>query len=302
MREKTLIVVVLAIVLNLSLVTASIRDITVTDMLASDRSVFEIINISDIAGEAFPMKLPADATAVNVTGPYNMTNDTQEILVNCTRCNLTISYRLADAAKSENNRTLSFSKTLNFPSVPDRLDFYVLLPAGYAVDSQVTDLQPSLVPPPSSLTTDGKTIIIRWTEKDPELPKQYFVRYHENIGLDAAIATSIIYLFLGIIIGVAATIGFRWYYEKVGILKKPGHKVVIPHTILTPDEKIVLALLKENNNVMNQREIVRELRWSKSKVSQILSNLDYKVIVKRVKFGRNHRVELVKDIDGLGES
>ena len=47
---------------------------------------------------------------------------------------------------------------------------------------------------------------------------------------------------------------------------------------------------------MNQKELVKALDWSKSKVSAIVTNLEYKKIVQREKFGRNYKVELVKEI------
>jgi uncharacterized membrane protein len=70
----------------------------------------------------------------------------------------------------------------------------------------------------------------------------------------------------------------------------------VPASLLTPDEKTIMNLIKENKNQIRQREVVKILDWSKSKVSAVVSNLEYKKIVRREKFGRNYQIELVKDI------
>jgi uncharacterized membrane protein len=48
---------------------------------------------------------------------------------------------------------------------------------------------------------------------------------------------------------------------------------------------------------MNQKDIGKKLEWSKSKVSAIMTNLEYKKIVEREKIGRNYKVELKKELD-----
>ena len=74
---------------------------------------------------------------------------------------------------------------------------------------------------------------------------------------------------------------------------------IIPSSLLSPDEKIVIELLKQKdakNNPVNQKEIGKELNWSKSKVSAILTNLDYKKLIEKEKFGRNYKVKLIKEV------
>jgi predicted transcriptional regulator len=74
---------------------------------------------------------------------------------------------------------------------------------------------------------------------------------------------------------------------------------VVPSSLLSPDEKVIVGFLKKKDakkSPINQKEIGRELGWSKSKVSAVLSNLYYKKIIDREKFGRNYKVKLVKDV------
>ena len=78
--------------------------------------------------------------------------------------------------------------------------------------------------------------------------------------------------------------------------KMKDYDIYSPSSLLSPDEKKVLELLKKNNNKMNQKNIVNDLSWSKSKVSAIMTNLEYKKVVKREKIGRNYTVEVITDL------
>jgi len=71
---------------------------------------------------------------------------------------------------------------------------------------------------------------------------------------------------------------------------------VIPSTLFSPDEKKIIDLLRTDNEKMNQKEIARRLEWSKSKVSAVITNLEYKKVVRREKLGRSFKVELLSDM------
>jgi uncharacterized membrane protein len=84
------------------------------------------------------------------------------------------------------------------------------------------------------------------------------------------------------------------------VLNKQLHKrtavPIISSSLLSPDEKKVIAHLR-GKGFVNQKEIGKEMNWSKSKVSAIISNLSYKKMIEKEKIGRNYKVKLIKDIN-----
>ena len=103
-----------------------------------------------------------------------------------------------------------------------------------------------------------------------------------------------IIIFFSLSIGLSTGIIIQKYYSKkfVEIKDIP----YIPSSLLSPDEKKIISLLKDHNRKMGQKEIGKQLNWSKSKVSAIMSNLQYKEIIKKEKIGRNYNVELLKEV------
>jgi len=146
---------------------------------------------------------------------------------------------------------------------------------------------------------------VSWKEEHPSLPKRYFLKYHEHESLETpfqeikgefsewSVWVIIVFsLLLGWSVGWYGHVYYKQKYREERDLP------YVPSSLLTPDERTILQKIKEQSGEMNQREIGKELNWSKSKVSAILTNLEYKEIVSREKFGRNYKVKLVKEIIG----
>lgn len=231
--------------------------------------------------------------------PEELSNGTLIIPLNCTGCRINISYRLSNAIKRETKDTDSFSRTLNFPKPAKESDYSIHIPPGHIIELYADD--PSIVPSASEIETDGKSIIIRWKEKKPEFPKRYFVKYsnYEQLHIDATdikqeLREPAVWMLMGICAVAGVIIGLMLYSR----IPKKIRKILpyVPSSLLNPDEKKIINLLKDNNNHMNQKEVVKSLDWSKSKVSAIVTNLEYKKIVSREKFGRNYKINLIKEI------
>jgi uncharacterized membrane protein len=293
--EKAAILLLFLIVLNCPVI-AGVQELLVIDQLNVDRSVLTNMTLSRVEGGDFLVRLPDGAYDVRVSRPYEPTNDSLEIPVQCAKCDVDISYRLDDAAKNENNKSISYGRTLVFPIGPAKVRYMVRLPAGNSLTTQ-SSLEPSVVPAPTRITSDGQSIIIQWSDDKPNLPQRYFVSYTEHLEAPYARSWSWLYFLFGLALGVVVSIAYIYFQKRRR--DQPDVRQVIPISLLNPDEQTVLALLKGHKGHMNQREMVHELGWSKSKVSGVLSNLDYKKVTKRVKFGRNYRVEMIKEIEGL---
>jgi uncharacterized membrane protein len=305
--KKILLLALLALMLVLFITFAQgylIDEVRITDALRDDNSVHEnlLMTISNNTNDMFSFNLPEKAGNI-VANDMIYQNSTLEIPLNCASCQLNVSYDLKDVVKKEADGTFSFSRTLNLPKKPARLDYSLALPPGYIIELNAND--PSVVPTSTSMATDGKSVILRWIEQNPELPKGYFVKYKNyeqttlsilDIGKEITESPVLLMCFITFLIGGA--IGFCIFIFSAKNTKKDVASSLpfVPSSLLNPDEKEVINQLKKNNRKMGQKDIVKSLNWSKSKVSAIITNLEYKKIIKREKLGRSYKVELVKEV------
>ncbi|PIN80087.1 hypothetical protein COV13_04155 [Candidatus Woesearchaeota archaeon CG10_big_fil_rev_8_21_14_0_10_32_9] len=296
------IIFTLVIVGNVSAMT--VNSVHLEDLINEDNSIQEsfIINISNNTDKVFTFTLPANAFDLKLNNnKFPIDTNVLNLPLNCQTCLFKIEYTIKDVVNFEGSDVYTFSRTLNFPVVPSVLDYDVKLPIGYVIKSN-NSLEPSIVPSASGISTDGEHIIVKWLQKDPVLPSRYYVSYSnhestENLASEfgneltewPVLVISLVLFLLGGIGGIL----IQKHYKNS---KMKDYDIYSPSSLLSPDEKKVLELLKKNNNKMNQKNIVNDLSWSKSKVSAIMTNLEYKKVVKREKIGRNYTVEVITDL------
>lgn len=278
----------------------SINKVLITDTLSTGGKLTEtlIISITDNNRTEFIFSLPDNSDNITVNNVYIGNNNSLNIPLACKTCEIDISYSLNNVIKLSGS-DLVFSRTLNFPDSPLNMNYSMILPQGYLVDqSGNNSIDPSIVPSPSSIVTNGKNIQINWNQKNPVLPQIFLVRYKMAPIESKPNYTFLIWFALIFIAGgVAGYFASRHIHLKMPKKLSLNPKAyIIPSTLLSPDEKAIIELLKKNKNVMNQKDVVKSLEWSKSKVSAIMTNLDYKKIIEREKHGRNYKVKLIKEI------
>lgn len=283
---------------------ASIGDVAINDTLFEDLSIQESVTLQLLNNtqSSFSFILPEGAAAVSVNGAAAAAeNNTVIVPLACRECRVSIAYVLRDAVQPVSGGSFTFSRTLNLPETPRRLHYAVALPHGYGVGA-AAQTDPSVVPSPTLMTTDGQRIIVTWLQQSPQLPMRYYVLYHglETFGTWQEIRQELgewpVWLLMGfaLLAGTAAGINV----ERQRRARRKGAELPrVPASLLSPDEKTILKALQESKGPMSQKEIGRKLSWSKSKVSAIMSNLEYKKIVKREKVGRNYKVELIKEVE-----
>ncbi len=285
---------------------ATIGAVGINDTLFEDLSVQETVSLQllDNTQASFTFILPEGAVAVAADGHATTTaNGTVTVPLSCTTCQVSIAYALRDAAQPVQGGSFTFSRTLNLPSAPRSLRYTVALPNGYGVGaSDRTD--PPVVPSPTTMTTDGQRIIITWAAQSPQLPIRYYVLYHglESFGTWQEVRQELsewpVWLFMGAALLLGAVAGVALDHRRRAMLRRSRPELpAVPSSLLSPDEKAILAALRGNKGPMSQKEVGRTLGWSKSKVSAIMSNLEYKRIVQREKIGRNYKVALLKDVE-----
>jgi uncharacterized membrane protein len=279
--------------------------VLITDEVRQDLSVFETLNVtvSNNTKDSFVLLLPKESFGITLNGKEVKGTSLVNVSLDCIECSFFIAYNLVAGAKDEGEDFYTFIRTLNLPRSPRELIYRSYLPENYVVGAKGGEDETSIVPQPAAIETDGKRIILVWKEKNPDLPKIYSVKYHGHVEEKSPFndiayelsESSVWILILGSIL-IGAVIGAIIY--KTYILKfKEKDLPYIPGSLLSPDEKKIVMILKKHKNKLIQKEIVKEIAWSKSKVSAVITNLLYKKIVEKEKLGRNYTVMLVKEVE-----
>ncbi len=159
---------------------------------------------------------------------------------------------------------------LLFPGVED-LNLRVYLPEGFRVSAE-----PSISPLPSSISSDGRRIFLDWKFGDVE-EATTFLFYEGD-------EDSFIWLFvLLIFVSAGATIGFLVHKRKSwGSIKG----------VLSKDENLVLDMI--SRNVSKQKDIARNLGFSKSKMSKVVRKLEEKGLVERTPYFKTNILKIKK--------
>jgi len=203
----------------------------------------------------------------------------------------TISYLLEDAIQKsfETVQSFIFQWIITHHENIEQFTTVVTLPSKYELSNQS-----ALEPNADYQSVDGKRF--EWNDYDinefetqiwivrfqvyqapitPQLPPKKGAWY-------GMIGT----FFLGLLIG-----GFTIFYiikSKTDIERK-----VIVETLLSPPEKEIIRIIKNENGVTTQSKICSISAFSKAKVSYYLNELESKGIVKKERWGRMNRIRII---------
>jgi len=129
--------------------------------------------------------------------------------------------------------------------------------------------------------SDGRRIFITWPIENPKVGDSISVSiiYEQMLDLNQVIVAAIALVIIIIMIG------FTIYFRKGRI------KQVLP--VLTESERKVMEILLREKGEVDQRKIVKETDFSKSKVSRILQSLEARGLVERYKRGRANKIKII---------
>jgi len=179
-----------------------------------------------------------------------------------------------------------FSHQFSITDVKNFLEIMVKIPIGTALVEEerleFSGLKP-FYPENGIEGSDGRRIFIRWLFEKPKLGENIniIIVYEKIVSLD----NNIIFYAL-FIISFATIIAFIFFWRY-----RNKAKSILP--ILTESEREVMKIILSSKNVIDQRKIVKETGFSKSKVSRILKNLEERGIIKREKVGRSTKVKFI---------
>ena len=131
--------------------------------------------------------------------------------------------------------------------------------------------------------SDGRRIFIRWFFENPKLGENIniIVVYEKIFSSGNEMSYYLIFIIASIFL---VSLVFLWSIRNKA-------KSIMP--ILTESEREIMKIIINSKNIIDQRKIVKETGFSKSKVSRILKNLEERGIIKREKVGRSTKVKFV---------
>ncbi|MCD6557612.1 MAG: MarR family transcriptional regulator [Candidatus Aenigmarchaeota archaeon] len=185
-----------------------------------------------------------------------------------------------------------FSYPFSIRDPTEEFSLVVKLPIGAMIVEQEKLNQSGMKPySPEDATrgSDGRCIYLSWHKLKPRLGTTFDVSiFFERVELPKSPTT----LLVAIVFLLLAVIFF--------LSRKKSYDVILP--VLTKEERdVVSLLLASGKKQMDQREIVRKIDMSKSKVSRIIKNLEQRGIVKRIRLGRTNKVKLLERVTRKNE-
>ncbi|MHA1959053.1 MAG: helix-turn-helix transcriptional regulator [Candidatus Thorarchaeota archaeon] len=182
-------------------------------------------------------------------------------------------------------------------AVLNNLTFTVMLPE-YGILS--CDCSSPIFPDPIRNFTDGSKIGFLW-EREQILPNQeiaFIVMYDlpvlvvENTVPVVSAETSLLLLLAGVAVGVVSLFVFQKFPTVIERLRTP---MTVTGSIVSSQEELIIEFVKTRGGSCTQREIYRELDFSQSTASMILTSLEDRGLIKRLREGRENIVHIIED-------
>ncbi len=154
----------------------------------------------------------------------------------------------------------------------------------------------SLFPRPTSNYTDGQSLIFVWQVGEilPGQEKVFIVKYDTPMTPTAMQDTSMNNLLWVIVAALGGIIGTIIVERLPNTLKTIRTSNNMAGQSVTDKEELVIRLLNKRGGSCPQREIYRELDMSQSLASMVLSGLEQRGIIKRMRNGRENIVHLIE--------
>jgi uncharacterized membrane protein len=150
-------------------------------------------------------------------------------------------------------------------------------------------------PAADSNYTDGASLAFVWFDDSIQVGQEsvFIIKYQfpnaQPGPLDSFLFESIVIAVLGVIGGIALTIGGPRLYNR---LKRIG---TVKFVGVTSEEEEVLEVIRQKGGSCPQKDLYTEFDMSQAKVSLILNNLEERGLVRRFREGRENVVHIMDD-------
>lgn len=187
---------------------------------------------------------------------------------------------------SHRQRISIFRYTHNFYRPTEEFRLRVVLPKGAGLLNDRNVSAPVISPGGAETGSNGRRIFVEW-RMQPELGET--VNFQVAYQSFSADITPLQALLLALAAAALALVGY------FGYRRMQMEDIENVYEELGEDEIQVVELLRENDGSMLQKDVVRELDYSKAKISGIVSGLVEKDVVQKEKEGRSNRLAIAKN-------
>lgn len=206
---------------------------------------------------------------------------------------------------------------VNLAGIDGDKDVTAILPEGATLKYRLDSQQSSIIPSTQDITTDGKSIKIRWDKEALADANSLLVMYDEQpkgIGAKEIIISAAAVLLMIIVFVAYRRLISRGPSSKRKVKKEAEEvkndseeddtlKVAkeevkkdfpqdLTRNLFEEEKAIVEALLKAKDNELWQKALVFETGISKVKLSRKLRALEHKGIVEKIPFGNTNKIRL----------
>ncbi|MBI4018728.1 MAG: hypothetical protein HY364_00555 [Candidatus Aenigmarchaeota archaeon] len=294
---KALFALILALLVPVSY-SVVINDWETTVSLADDGNAQWTVKISFDSNVENVYYIVSSVSDLQVTADHNPIKCMTEtvgvgtsIKCNVKASNFTYIFKASDMISRQGSLSL-FSHRFNVPVPAKHYTAKIELPVGAALVSEEKLQGTGLLPfepvwtgednKTSSRGSDGRTIYVSWSIDNAKVGEGIDARViYESFDGGLQALAFIMILIIVIIIGAAAF-----------LIRRKNYKHVLP--ILTePERKTMEILLREGKSV-DQRTIIKELDYSKPKVSRLVHDLQERGLIELERKGRNNLLKLKK--------
>src|SRR3989344_7886041 len=231
------------------------------------------------------LRLPKDFANLEINSEYKLEEFSKYYLIKINSANnLSISYLTQSMIDKSKDRYSFVSRNYLNESQNVRL----VLP-----ESAILLEEGLIFPEPDLISSDGRSIILNWKDYNE---KQIIVDY-EFLD-DNNLIYYLIFGFLTLIFLIYILFERKKYkkrLKKVQIKNKIEiSKECFTKNLFEDEKKIVEYLLNKKGNESWTKEILKDLEISKVKLSRKLRSLEQKEIIKRIPYGNENRIRLLK--------
>lgn len=191
-----------------------------------------------------------------------------------------------DGLTSTRNNAKIFSYTQSIYRPTDNYNLRVLLPSGAGLIDQNNASTPVVSPSNYEVGSNGQQIFVEWNTS-PQIGEtlRFSLMYEE-------FSSTTDYLkIVGIIISLIGISGIGYIVWR----RKTRDNINEIYEDLSEDEIDIIELLIENDGTMLQKDVVDSSKYSKAKISGLVSGLVDKEVITKQKEGRSNKLTISKN-------
>ncbi len=268
---------ILALILLSSLCSAASMDIDIS--LSKNDIVTETITLRINAAKSYNS---VEFTTVNkpltilYDGEYSIREEDGDYVITFEKDIIhgenTLSFTLVYSRIIEGNAKNKVFRTIFYPENAEQMTISLRLPTYHIL----SDKEPSVTPKPDSIDSDGQRITLFWEFKEGA---EIVVFYKSQNDLRLQLFSIVI------IIGVISLVVYIYFKKKT--------KKHISDVLSSEEKKVVEELRK---GVTKQKEIAKNLEFSKSKMSKVVRKLEEKSLIEKKPYFKTNIIKLSKKI------